>query len=90
MLSWPTKKKKLWKCEKLTLTVPDLLAYRLDMATNVLDRLGLKYKVEITKPPRMIPEQCTGVASLYVVRQSLAADQTICLISSYRVRREVQ
>lgn len=90
MSLWLIKKKKLWKCEKLTLTVPDLLAYRLDMATDILDKHGFKYKVDVTKPPRMIPEECVGVASLYVVRQSLAADQTICLISSYRFRREVQ
>ena len=74
----------------MTLNMPDLLAYRLDMATDVLDKLGMKYKVEVTKPPRMIPEECEGVPSLYVVRQSLAADQSICLISSYRFRREVQ
>ena len=30
--------------------MPDLLAYRLDMATDVLDKLGMKYKVEVTKP----------------------------------------
>ena len=74
----------------MILNIPDLLAYRLDMATEVLDKLGLKFHVEVTKPPRMIPEECEGVPTLYVVRQSLAADQTICLISSYRFRREVQ
>mgnify|MGYP003585944710 CR=1 len=74
----------------MILNIPDLLAYRLDMAIDVLNKLGLKYHVKVTKPPRMIPEECEGVPTLYVVRQSLAADQTICLISSYRFRREVQ
>ena len=74
----------------MALNVPDLLAYRLDIATDILDKLGWKYKVDVTKPPRMIVEECLGVPSLYVVQQSLAADQTICLISSYRFRREGQ
>lgn len=70
--------------------VPDLLAYRLDMAISMLNKLGVKYEVEITKPPRMIPDECLGTPTLYVVRQTMAADNTICLISSYRFRREVQ
>lgn len=74
----------------MDLIVPDLLAYRLDMAIGILDKLGFKYQVEVTKPPRMVPEECDGEPSLYVVRQTLAADQTICLISSYRFRKEVQ
>ncbi|MGL5206955.1 MAG: PASTA domain-containing protein [Acidaminococcaceae bacterium] len=74
----------------MDLKVPDLLAYRVDMALAILAKHGFKYKIEVTKPPRMIPEECEGEPSLYVVRQSLAADQTICLISSYRFRKEVQ
>ena len=74
----------------LDLTVPNVLALRLEEAEAVLSELGLKYEVKITKPPRTSKDNSGGVPTFYVIRQSIAADNTICLISSYRIRREVQ
>ena len=74
----------------LELKVPDVLALRLDEAEAVLKEVGLKYEVKITQPPRLQKDNSGGVPSLYVIRQSIAADNTICLISSYRIRKEVQ
>lgn len=74
----------------LELKVPDVLALRLDEAEAVLKELGLKYEIKITQPPRLQKDNFDGVPTLYVIRQSIASDNTICLISSYRIRKEVQ
>ncbi len=70
-------------------TMPDVLAYKMAKAVDIITAAGFSYRVEKTMPLKPLKELVWHDEDAYVLKQTLLPGNIIKIVVGCKLRREV-